>query len=138
MHRRILVTCLSAILLGLFMTACTGGKATEQLIEERANERWQALIKGDLKTAYTYYSKAFRETTPYKHFEHRVRGVGLWSHAAVKSVECNEAEKRCKVWMDVAVVTKMRGLDKPIETSTLLEETWIQEGVMGNWYFIKR
>lgn len=127
---------LTVVLAGMLMVACSGDKSPEQLVKERSEAKWQALIQGDLKAAYPLYSEAFRDTTPFKHFEHRIRGVGLWSKVSVKSVECR-SEEQCLALVDVAVVTKMRGLDEPLESSTIIEETWVKEGVLGRWYFVK-
>jgi len=128
---------LTVVLAGMLMVACSGDQPPQQLVKERSEAKWQALIQGDLKAAYPLYSQAFRDTTPFKHFEHRIRGVGLWSKATVKSVECS-SEERCSVLVDVAVVTKMRGLDEPLESSTIIEETWLKEGILGRWYFVKQ
>jgi hypothetical protein len=40
------------------------GKSIEDQVRERAVKRWEALIRGDLESAYGYFSRATRETYP--------------------------------------------------------------------------
>jgi hypothetical protein len=119
------------------LSACQSQSQEEQ-VSEVAHERWQALIKGDFEAAYPYYTQAYRDTTPFEHFRHSVRGVGMWSDAEVLAVECETAEKRCEAKLKISVVTKMRGLDKPLKTSTVLDETWVYEGRFQGWKFVKK
>lgn len=128
------LTLLSALAL---LSACQSQSEEEQ-VSKVAYERWQALIKGDFEAAYPYYTKAYRETTPFEHFKHNVRGVGMWNDAEVLAVVCETSEKRCEAKLKISVVTKMRGLDKPLKTSTVLDETWVYEGRFQGWKFVKK
>lgn len=128
----------TALLFALsFLSACQSQNAEEQ-VAEAAQARWQALIQGDFESAYPYYTKAYQETTPFEHFKHSVRGVGMWNDADVLSVSCETAEKQCQAKLEISVVTKMRGLDKPFKTRTILEETWVYEGLFKGWKFVKK
>lgn len=120
-----------------FLSACQSQSAEEQ-VAEAAQARWQALIQGDFATAYPYYSQAFQETTPLEHFKHSIRGVGMWNDAKVLAVNCETAAKQCQAKLEISVVTKMRGLDKPLKTSTILEEVWVYEGRFKGWKFVKK
>jgi hypothetical protein len=94
----------------------------EAAVAERAKARWDAVIKGDYKEAYEYFSPASRDALPLVRFEARGRQqVVRYRAASVQKVAC-EAEV-CKVTIlltyDHAV---MKGITTP------LEETWLIEG----------
>ncbi|MGV6809863.1 MAG: hypothetical protein ACWA5U_08305 [bacterium] len=136
--RGLKILLVTALLIALsFLSACQSQHAEKQ-VTEAAQARWQALIQGDFKRAYPYYTTAYQETTPFDHFKHSIRGVGMWNAADVLSVSCEAPEKQCQAKLEISVVSKMRGLDKPLKTSTILEETWRYEGFFKGWKFVKK
>ncbi len=48
------------------LTKDSSAEAKQALVSERINARWQALIKGDLDTAYTYLSAGSKEAMSLK------------------------------------------------------------------------
>ena len=118
----------------LSLTACSSG---ENAVRLAAQQRWDALINGNLQAAYEFYTDAFKQTVPLEHFRNKVQGVGLWSKAKVQGVSCEDTGKRCRAEVEVTVAMKMRGLPKPVETSDVVHETWIKEGVLSDWRYIK-
>ncbi len=124
----------SVLLAGSLLAAC--GSA-ESVITGYAQQRWDAMINGNLQDAYVYYTDAFKATTPLDVFKHKAQGVGLWSKAQVKQVQCKDAGKRCQVDVEVTVSMKMRGLSKPLETSDVVREMWVKDGWFSDWRYIK-
>ncbi|WGZ93896.1 MAG: hypothetical protein QJT81_19250 [Candidatus Thiothrix putei] len=120
------------LLVGSLLTACS---STESVISERSQQRWDALIKGELEKAYEFYTDAFKATTPPEIFKRKTQGAGLWSKAQVQKVQC-EAE-RCRVDVKVTVSLKMRGLNQPVETSDIVQETWVKNGWFSDWRYVK-
>ena len=108
------------------------------MVKEAAQQRWNALIAGDLQAAYQHYTDAFKETVPYKRFRSQTKGVGLWNKAQVDTIDCDESGKRCHAKVEVTVAMKMRGLPKPVETSDVIHETWVREGVFSDWRYVKK
>ena len=119
----------------LSLTAC--GSA-ETAVKEAAQQRWDALIQGDFKAAYQHYTDAFKETVSLQHFGNQVLGVGLWNKAQVESVSCETSAKQCDVEVIVTVAMKMRGLPKPVESSDVVRETWIKQGIFSDWRYVKK
>ena len=70
-------------------------------------------------------------------FKNQTRGVGLWSGADVKTVQCESSGKRCLVDVDVSVAMRMRGLVEPVVTTDVVKETWVKEGWFSDWRYIK-
>ena len=100
----------------------------QKVVAERAEARWQALIKGDLDTAYTFLSAGSRAATPLDLYKRKIK-PGSWRAARPEKVEC-EAEL-CRVNMMITIDAKrMKGLEVP------LTETWIIED--GNAWFVYR
>jgi len=107
--------------------ATTGGGLTkdspaalkEKVVAERANARWQALIKRDYKGAYGFLSPASRETTSLPTFQARFE-VAEYRAVTIEKVEC--AEEVCKVMLKLTYdlpPARIRGVVTP------LDEDWI-------------
>jgi len=120
--------------LGL-LSAC--GTSYESAVKQAAQQRWNALIAGQLDEAYRFYTDAFQTITPLDNFKKSIRGVGFWHKAEVQQVQCDSAEKRCEVDVVVTVAMKMRGLPEPMETSDLIHEVWVKQGWLSDWRYIK-
>ncbi len=92
-------------------------EAKQAVVTERIYARWQALIKGDLDTAYTYLSTASQEAMPLKVYKIKIK-PGMWRSVQINSLQC-EAEI-CKAKM---TLTYDHRLMKDIQTP--FEENWI-------------
>jgi hypothetical protein len=101
------------------------GKSLEEQVKERAAKRWEALIRGDLETAYGYFSKATRETYPIELYRAKMR-LGMWREAKVDTVKC--ADGLCEVTVTVTLDhSRLKGIVTPVA------ERWIvQDGTA--WY----
>jgi hypothetical protein len=109
----------------------TGGCATvpdrpaEEVVQARAQARWDALVKEDYETAYGFLgpgSRAVNSLDTYKASVNR----GFYKTAQVEKVTC-EAE-RCDVQVRVEYVFKGSRIKTP------LAETWIKQ--QGNWWYV--
>jgi hypothetical protein len=97
----------------------------QKVVAERAQGRWDALIKGDLPSAYQFLSTGSKAATPLDLYKAKIK-PGLWRQAQVKNVDC-EAQT-CKVTMLVTYdAKKMKGIQTPVD------ETWIIENGSA-WY----
>jgi len=121
--------------IALLMAGCAGmapgidkdtpPEQKQKIVAERAEARWQALIKGDLDTAYTYLSPGSRATTPLAVYKSKTK-PGLWRQAKVQEVSCDGDV--CKVMMQIAYdYKKIKGIETP------LTENWIIENGTA-WY----
>ena len=116
-----------ALLAGLAACAGLPGKAPQDIVQERAQARWDALVRGDFKAAYGYLSPASRSVTSEESY---INGLGrnFWKAAQVKKVAC-PTEKTCDV--DVSIEYEFKGM----RTRTPLRETWIRED--SEWWYVK-
>lgn len=111
------------------LAGCAGlaGKP-EDRVRERAQARWDALLKDDLKGAYEYFSPGSRAVMDFKSYEASVR-KGFWKAATVDSVTCPTAQ-RCEVTETIDYEFNGRRTRSP------LTETWIEEG--GTWWLVRK
>jgi hypothetical protein len=104
------------------------GSSAEQkqrVVAERAQARWELLLKGDVASAYQFLSAGSKAATPVDVYKTKVK-PGMWRQVKVGKVDC-EAEL-CKVVMMVTYdVKQMKGIETPVD------ETWIIENGSA-WY----
>ena len=101
------------------------GKSIEDQVKERAAKRWEALIRGDLDSAYGYFSRATQATYPIELYRAKMR-PGMWREAKVESAKC--ADGLCDVKVIITLDTgRIKGVVTPVA------ERWIvQDGLA--WY----
>ncbi|MDH5209699.1 MAG: hypothetical protein OEW34_13745 [Burkholderiaceae bacterium] len=92
-------------------------EARQQAVSKRALERWDALLKGDTKTAYGFLSPASREVTSLERFQARTNTA---SFRAIKLDGTSCDAESCKVKLYLTFDHRaMSGVVVP------LEETWV-------------
>ncbi len=100
-------------------------RTKQKVVTERAEARWNALIKGDLDEAYTYLSAGSKATTSLEVYKASIK-PGRWREAKVEKVEC-EAEV-CRATVNITFDDRrMKGIQMP------LVESWIIEN-RSAWY----
>ena len=121
-------------LLALGLAGCAGisvdssPQAKQRVVAERAQARWQILMKGDVEGAYQFLSAGSKAATSLEVYKSKIR-PGMWRGAKVDKVEC-EAEI-CKVLLQITYDTRpMKGIQTPVD------ETWIIEN--GSAWYIYR
>ena len=134
--RQVVAAAVAAVTLGV--AGCATGPAGQapeapsaaraELVTKRAQARWDALLKGDVKAAYGYLSPASRAVTSLERYQARTNPAG---YRAVKldQVSCEAETCRVKVWLTFDH-RLMQGIQTP------LEETWIFDG--GQAWFVYR
>lgn len=103
-------------------------------VEERAQARWDALLSGDLDTAYSLYSPGYRSSTSRVDFEIGLRTRPVrWTSASVQESRCED--DACTV---VAKVGYLIGAPLPgvpeWKSDRLVEERWVRTD--GKWWYV--
>lgn len=117
----------------LLLAACAATPKTDPVVE-RAQARWNALLAGDLETAYTYFSPGYRSTTSLIDYGVNMRTRRVrWTSAAYKDHSCEGS--RCIVRFDIGfqVPRPVPGL-KAWEGKDVVEDTWVQ--TEGQWWYL--
>lgn len=103
-------------------------KPPEQAVKERAQARWDALVRGDTKAAYQYMSPGSRSIITPEAFDASIR-KGFWKSAVVDKVECGSPQS-CDALATIEY--EFQGM----RTKTPLRETWIREG--SEWWYLRK
>jgi hypothetical protein len=118
------------------LVACAGTSTArrDQIIAERAQERWDALLALDYERAYAYASPGYRSSASLTDFEisMRVRRVQYVS-AEYEGHQCEEAACTVRMRVGYRVVRPAPGLTD-WTASSVMTERWVNSG--GNWWFI--
>ncbi len=134
--RRGIASCLLAASTIVAATGCAtmGGslskdspiEAKREVLTQRINARWDALIKGDLDTAYTYLSAASKEAYPLKVYKSKVKPGG-WRSVKIDEIGCD-----AEICWAKMVLTYDHRVMKGVQTP--FTENWIIE--KGNAWFV--
>ncbi|MBT8058173.1 MAG: hypothetical protein KJO33_01180 [Gammaproteobacteria bacterium] len=123
----------------LLLAACAAApsKPTDaDPFPERAEARWEALLAGDLETAYSYLSPGYRSTVSIVDWgiSQRTRKVN-WTSADYVSHDCDEM--RCTVIFSAGftVQAPVPGMDQ-FDSKQRVEETWIK--TEGEWWYLPK
>jgi hypothetical protein len=112
------------------LSGCTAFKPrpAEEIVMERSQARWDALVKGDVPAAYAFFSPGSRAVLTREQYANSIR-VGFWKSATVEKVECSTQES---CFVHVRIEYEFQGR----RTKTPLGETWIREG--SDWWYIQK
>ena len=108
--------------------AMLDARPPEEVVKERAQQRWDAMVKSDFKAAYQFLSPGSRALTSAEAYASGLK-TGFWKTAAVDRVICQKADV-CDAVM--AIEYDFRGS----RIKTPLKETWIKEG--SSWWFVPK
>lgn len=126
---------LFAIGAALVLAACSDPRAPEEIVAERAQSRWDALVERDFEAAWRFYTPGYREQLAAPDFAREMaRRPITWDKASVRKTECNGQEKRCDVHsiVEYRVPAQVPGVGK-LEGRTGVDEIWLQ--IDGEWWY---
>lgn len=105
-----------------------------EIVTERAQARWDAVIAGDPESSYEYQTPGYREkTSVMDHVIRYSRRQITWLAADVLEAECTQ--DRCDVEIMVAYrADGAPGVLSGLEGSRPVEETWIR--IDNRWWFV--
>lgn len=132
LRRHLLRATLAASALLLSACAALGPQTPEQIVSQRAEARWDALIAGDFKTAWTYAQPSFRALVKQGAYARRFGSGGQWEGVQVHNVSCEP--ERCTVRL--RVTSKL--LVQPFvgqQMSAVVDEVWVRED--GQWWYFQ-
>jgi len=101
------------------------GSSPEEIVAERAQKRWDALVAGDVEKAYAYLSPASRLTRSLAVYKSSLK-LGFWKAAKVERVLCPQAGL-CEVHL---VIEYVQGF----AIASPARESWAQ--TEGQWWYV--
>ncbi len=130
------------VVLVLAIAGCASAPASKQLapeeiVAERAQQRWDALMGGRWDEAYGMLTRGYRDAHNLDSYRANfLGGLVNWKAVRVVRVTCDSPE-RCIATLDVDYELKggMPGVPR-LETTQQLEETWLDVG--EGWLHLPR
>jgi len=117
------------------LSACAGlGKAPEDIVRERAQERMDLLLAEDYAAAYDYLSPGYRSGVSETAYQRRMfQRRAQWTAATVGKSECSEDVCKVRISIDYTVYGVVPGMDR-FDSTTAAVENWVE--VDGTWYHV--
>lgn len=117
------------------LQACASGigsaQAPEEIVKQRAEARWKALLARDWETAYNFSTPAYRSAIDLEGFRARLGGAVAWTGAQVLKVSCRESvcEPTIKVRFKPVLERGYPELDTEFSERWVLEDNrwWIHQ-----------
>lgn len=103
----------------------------EDAVRARAQQRWKALIAGDMPAAYEMLSPSARKLKSLAVFRGDFGAAGTWQSASVGNVDCDQpgrCEATVKIVFQPLLLRQRLGV---VESS--YKEVWVLED--GQWWF---
>jgi len=117
----------------LWLSGCVGltPATPEEIVSQRSQERWAAMIAGDFEKAWTYAQPGFRAEVKQADYRKRFGDGGQWKDAQVINTTCEV--DRCTVRLRLVTVLSLPGF-KGQELRGGIDEVWVRED--GQWWFL--
>jgi hypothetical protein len=130
------VNIVALVMLAVIFNGCSNrlfdSRTDQQIVEDRATQRWQLLIRRDFPAAYQYLSPGSRETTPENVYVGRFGNATQWLDA--KQVSSNCVEDLCQITMAVKYRIHHKYFPKGIENTREFKEKWVRSD--GQWWYL--
>ncbi|MGB0513470.1 MAG: hypothetical protein ACPGJE_01365 [Wenzhouxiangellaceae bacterium] len=117
----------------LMLAACAPPPSDEEVVTQRAQERWDALVSGDFEGSYAYQSPGYRQqTSAIEHVVGLSRRQIVWTAANVTEVDCEES--RCQVTINVAYrADGAPGVLSGLKNERPVREIWVR--LDDQWWY---
>ena len=127
---------LGALVGGALLTGCASLEqgTPEEIVQKRANARWQALVAHDYKKAYEYLAPSYRAVSSFERYNERLNGGAAWVKAEVGRVRCESADKCTASVRIESLPVGVMHFKGNIVTGD--EETWLLED--GRWWLFQK
>ena len=129
-RRAALAALMAAATLALAACAALQPKTPEQVVTERVEQRWAALIKGDFDKAWDYTQPGFKAVVQKADYRKRFGAAGQWKGVQVHEVKCEAERCSARLRLTTAVLLPQY---KGMEINGFIDETWVRED--GQWWY---
>jgi hypothetical protein len=125
---RVATVAFAAIVVSAAGCAVMDSRPDAEVVKERAQARWNALVRGDFTAAYGYLSPVGRSSVKAEDYVASLR-KGFWKSATVDRVEC-PSSTLCEAHLTIEYQHMGRSIKTP------LKESWLKDGTTW-WYVLK-
>jgi len=104
-------------------------------LEQRVTAKWDALIKNDFATAYTFTSPAYRHLHSLEYFKSRFGGTVKWRRVAVAHVDFIDKDA-ATVGINIHFVYYLKETGETFNMENDVKESWVH--VNGQWWYVMK
>jgi len=109
----------------LLIHGCADPRPPEEIVAERAQARWDALIAKEYAEGWSYYTPGFRQHTSAEDLGYELRGRPVqWNQAKVRGVDCEPERCEVRISLEYELIAgpgAVRGM--PVRTP--ISEIWL-------------
>jgi len=117
----------------LLLSACDTTAPKAPGIQERANDRWEALLTGDLAKAYEYLSPGMRSSVSSTQYQRSILTQAVrWTSADYIDSVCEETTCKVRISIGFVVHGAVPGV-KSFKNTKKITESWVLAD--DQWYF---
>jgi len=115
------------------LAACSDNRTPEEIVADRAQARWDAMVEGDFEKVWEFFSPGFRDQSSRSVFAvDYARRPMRWDSARVVSVDCQD--RRCETETEVSyTVTGGPGTLAGMQNTRSVDNVWIE--IDGQWWY---
>ncbi len=122
----------AALAAALWLAGCAAlqPKTPEEIVTQRIEARWDALIKRDFEKAWEYTQPSYRALVSQKDYRSRFGSAGQWKGVQVHQVKCEP--ERCTARLRLTSTVNI----PPFHGNDLvgyIDEVWVRAD--GQWWF---
>ena len=121
----------------LLMQGCaTPTQAPEDVVGQRATQRWKLLVDGKLDQAYDYLAPSTRAILSLDSYKAELSGPVKWVAGDVVSVKCQADKCDARIRLEASAILGPRLGAKMPNIVTYFDEPWLKEE--GQWWFFQK
>ncbi len=118
----------------VLLSACATTATSPASVEDRAKERWAALLSDDLSGAYEYLSPGYRSSVTSVQYQRAMLLKRVnWTNAEIRSSECEETVCNVRVIVGFSIYGGLPGVRSFTSVDEIIE-SWVL--VDGIWYLV--
>jgi hypothetical protein len=108
-------------------------KARKAALEQRVLAKWDALIKNDFATAYTFTSPAYRKLYSLDFFKSGFGGKVKWQRVEVTTVDF-KGDDAASVGITIHFMYYQKETEQTLNMKNHVKEPWVL--VDGQWWYV--
>lgn len=125
-----------AVLVAVLLAGCAAvePRSPEDIVAERAQARWDALMAGKVSEARPYYAEGFRSGVSADAMRSRMAGSRVkWTGVELREISCTETLCRPVFMVRYEYRSPLPRVGT-VNSAARLEERWIRD--KGEWYYV--
>jgi hypothetical protein len=118
----------------MLLSSCASNAVKTDTVGQRAQERWDKVLSGDLAGAYEYLSPGYRSSVSSLAYQRSMLTRAVqWTTAEYRKSECDDSTCDVTVQVGFSVRGALPGV-KSYDGEKDVHESWVR--IDGIWYYV--